>query len=130
LKQTFTKSERLSSKKLIEKLFKEGDSFYVFPFRVSHLAVDAKDDYPAQFLISVSKRNFKNATDRNRIKRLVREACRKQKGVLFEKKPAGNKQLLIALIYTAKTILSYAELERKIILILHRLIEQDEQAAG
>jgi ribonuclease P protein component len=129
LKQTFNKEERLRSKTLIEKLFKEGLSFYVFPFRVNYLSVEAKNDYPAQFLISVSRKNFKNATDRNRIKRLVREACRKQKSILFEKK-TGNKQLLIALIYTAKTILTYAEVERKIILILHRLIEQDEQAAG
>ena len=83
-----------------------------------------------QLLISVPKRNFKKAVDRNKIKRLVRESYRKNKSSLLDSRVSSEKQLLIGLVYTGNTILPYAEIERKIILILQRLIEQDEQAAG
>ena len=91
---------------------------------------DSDNKVPVQILISVSKRNFKNATDRNRIKRLIRESYRKSKMTLYSTRNMSEKQLLIGLIYTAKTIMPYAEIESKIILILQRLIKQDEQAAG
>jgi ribonuclease P protein component len=130
LKQTFHKDERLRSKKLTDKLFREGSSFYAYPFRVQYLHRAPESDYPGRFLVSVSKRNFRKAVDRNRIKRLVREACRKHKHILAPKQDNKGSQLLIGLIYTGKSILAYAEIERKIILILQRLIEQDEQAAG
>jgi ribonuclease P protein component len=92
--------------------------------------VNEEGDYPAQILISVSKRNFKQAVERNRIKRLIRESYRKNKEKLYHQRADRQQQLLIGLIYTAKTILSYAEIESKIILILQRLNEQDEQATG
>jgi ribonuclease P protein component len=130
LNQTFHKDERLRSKKLTNKLFSEGSLFYVYPFRVQYLRISAASDYPARFLVSVSKRYFRKAIDRNRIKRLVREACRKNKQIMISKQGSAESQLLIGMIYTAKTILTYADIERKIILILQRLIEQDEQAAG
>ena len=85
---------------------------------------------PVQVLISVSKRSFRKATERNRVKRLVRESYRKNKEQLYHYRADHNGQLLIGLVYTARAILSYPEIERKIILILQRLIEQDEQAAG
>ena len=91
--------------------------------------MDSKtDDPPVQVLISASKRNFKSAVTRNLIKRLVREAYRKNKHILWDylsDKP--NNQLIISLIYTAKTIATYSEIERKLILILHSLIEKNER---
>jgi ribonuclease P protein component len=123
LKQTFTKAERLHEKKQMDRLFKSGKSFFVYPFKVFYSRSDEETPYPARVLISVPRRNFKKATDRNRIKRLVREAYRRNKWELCqgaEDKPC-KKTLLIGLIYTPKVHLDYREIEQKIILILQRL---------
>ncbi len=126
LRQTFGKEERLYSKKQISRLFAEGNSFYKYPFKVICLRETSDKPELPKILISVSKRNFKKAVERNKIKRLIREAYRKNKKILIDSKLTERNLMLLALIYTGKTILSYAGLERKIILILQRLIEQDE----
>lgn len=86
--QTFSKQERLSSVKDIETLFKKGKSLFVFPLKVVFISKKIDDTTeenqqkvipPARLLISVSKRNFKKAVDRNRIKRQIREGYRLQK---------------------------------------------------
>jgi len=128
--QRFVKEERLHSKKLIGQLFSEGKSFYKYPFKVVFLEVEKGDTAPVTILISVSKRNFKRAVDRNKIKRLNREAFRKNKSVLYKSGTLKNdKTLLIALIYTAKAILPYREIEKKIILILRQFLNDHEQTS-
>ncbi|MBC8319405.1 MAG: ribonuclease P protein component [Bacteroidetes bacterium] len=127
LKQTFKKSERLHSKLLIGKLFADGKSFFLYPFRVTFIKVPKREGPPAQILISVSKRNFKSAVTRNYIKRLVRESYRKNKTFVYDSYvDRPHHQLIISVVYIAKTIEPYSEIERKLILILHRLIEKDE----
>ncbi|MCB2207776.1 MAG: ribonuclease P protein component [Bacteroidetes bacterium] len=121
-----TKEERLHSKKLIDKLFKEGKSLFSYPFKVIYISVNEESVYPSKLLISVSKRHFKKAVDRNYLKRLVREAYRNNKEPLVSYLKTYNKSLFFGLIYVSETILSYREIERKLILILQRLIEQDE----
>ncbi len=128
MRNTFEKIERLNSKLLIKKLFADGNSFFTYPFRISYIMESRTDGPPAQVLISASKRNFKLAVTRNLIKRLVREAYRKNKHILWEylsDKP--DKQLIISIVYAAKTIAPYSEIERKLILILHSLIEKNEE---
>jgi ribonuclease P protein component len=102
----FPKSERLYKKKSIQELFQKGSSFYLYPFKVYTLTGDAP---ASQMLVSVSKRNFKKAVDRNAIKRRVREAFRLSKVNL----PPGS-TFQIAYIYTAKEILEVVELRKKI----------------
>ena len=126
MKQTFKKEERLHSKKLIGQLFARGDSFFVYPFKVIFLPVSENSSIPAQVLISVSKKKFKSAVKRNRIKRLIREAYRKNKQFLTNENPR-NKTLLVAFIYVADTIMEYHDIEKKIILILQRLKSKDEK---
>ena len=87
-------------------------------------------NHPVELLISVSKRNFKRAVDRNRIKRLIREAYRKNKEILYNGLCERDKTLLLGLIYTPKTILKYKDIDRKIILILQRLIKGDAETIG
>ena len=129
LKQTFKKEERLHSKKLIQQLFADGHSFFVYPFKVIYKEVPEQEVIPASVLISVSKKKFKSAVKRNRIKRLFRESYRKNKYILIDSEEEEKKitPLLIAFIYVADTIMEYHEIEKKIILILQRLKNKDEK---
>jgi len=127
LNQGFKKEERLHSKKRIGLLFSEGESFFVYPFKVVYTTLPESSDYPVQLLISVSKQKFKHAVKRNRVKRLVRESYRKHKSILFVKENHEKKTLLVGLIYVANTIMDYHQIEKKIILILQRLKNKDEK---
>jgi len=127
LNQGFKKEERLHSKKRIGLLFSEGESFFVYPFKVVYTTLPESSDYPVQLLISVSKQKFKHAVKRNRVKRLVRESYRKNKSILFEQENHEKKTLLVGLIYVANTIMDYHQIEKKIILILQRLKNRDEK---
>jgi len=116
--QTFTKAERLCSKVLIDKLIEKGNSFQSFPFKIIWLEAQ-ESPVPAQIVISVPKRSFKKAVDRNKLKRRTREAYRKNKKILYDH--LSNKKVLLMFIYTAKTILAYKEIEEKLILGLEQL---------
>lgn len=116
--QTFTKAERLSSKIEIDSLFGTGKSFNSTPFKVIWLE-KAVGNTPVKTVISIPKRLFKRAVDRNRLKRLTREAYRKNKHLLYD--DLGNKKILLMFIFTSKTIIEYKEMEEKIISILQRL---------
>lgn len=97
---SFGKAERLHSKKNIQELFTKGSSFYLHPLKVLTLPNSDQNFPNHQVLISVSKRNFKRAVDRNTIKRRIREGYRLQKEQL--ENPA---KLLIGFLYVAKEIL-------------------------
>jgi len=117
------KKERLHGKKAVGELFKHGNSFFIYPFKVVFLKHQEADNVALRMLVSVSRRNFKKAVDRNHIKRLVREGWRLNKSVLLEQQTDSGETLDIALIYTGRTILSFEETQGKIILILQRLIK-------
>jgi ribonuclease P protein component len=81
---SYSKKEKLKSQKLIEQLFSEGKSISAYPLRMVYLKTEFdKEDVQFKTGISVSKRNFKKAVDRNRIKRLLREAYRLNKSAHF-----------------------------------------------
>ncbi len=134
----FQKHERLCLKKDIAELFEKGQKSTCFPFRIIFNATfsiyqmpvfvspehdDEETQTPefelkAQILVSVSKRNFKNASDRNRLKRQIREAYRLKKDDFFKKindHLAQNTNLLIHIgfIYTSKVKEPYSLIERK-----------------
>ncbi|QNF35789.1 ribonuclease P protein component [Adhaeribacter swui] len=115
---SFTKEERLCSKKLIEQLFHEGSSFNLYPLRFIYVKQPAPAAMIPQVLISVSKRNFKKAVDRNRLKRQIREAYRLHKSILF---PAGQSTLqLLGILYIAKEKKPFNIIEKKLISGLER----------
>ena len=83
MKNTLGKQERLKSKKLIEKLYAEGTSVKSFPLRMMFIQTTHTSSFPCQVGVSVAKRNYKLAADRNRLKRLMRETYRLQKQIVY-----------------------------------------------
>lgn len=103
-KYTFGKEEKLKSKKIIDQLFKEGKSVGTNGFTLVYLVQPLHTFYPAQVGFSVPKKFFKHAVDRNRAKRLMREAYRHNKFTLYEKLAAQQKQLALMFIYKGKQL--------------------------
>ena len=121
---SFRKDEFLRKKKLIDRLFAEGTSFFIYPFRIFWLPTPLETNFPAQILISVTKRVFKKAVDRNRIKRQIREIYRINKHQLYEHFDKTQNQGVIAIIYTANVHLPSEEMEVKIKAVIKRLITE------
>lgn len=118
---TFRKEERLAKKKSIERLFREGQSFFSHPLKVYWLALPAEEEIPAQILIIVGKRSFKRAVDRNRIRRQIRETYRLNKAGFHEFLRERNYQCLVGLIYTSGQHIDTHDLEKKIKYVIRRL---------
>ncbi len=115
LNYSFSKKEKLSGKKKVEELFKNGSSFYLSAFQVRHLALNVEDAFH-QILITVPKKNFKRAADRNLLKRRIREAYRLNKHHLRD-----VKSLYIGFVYISKEILTFHEIQDQLIQCLDRL---------
>lgn len=109
-RNTLPKSERLSSKKIINTLFTEGITITSYPFIIKYQPLQDQEAGVSQVLFSVSKRNFKRAVDRNKIKRRIREAYRLNKAPIA----ALPKKYAIAYIYTARKILPFQEITAKL----------------
>ena len=87
-------------------------SFSIFPIRVVYMPVE-QGEAPASILISVSKRRFKRAVKRNRVKRQIREAYRKNKSLLVDELQRREQRLAVAFIYLSDELVATAELEEK-----------------
>lgn len=114
----FQKRERIVSKKLIDEIFSGNSSHSqaAFPLRIVYMertytaedgttAQRPEEEPPVQVLVSVSKRHFKHAVDRNRVKRQVREAYRLNKQLITERVPADH-QLCLAFIWLSDSLVS------------------------
>lgn len=120
----FSKTERLCSRKALEALFASGNrSLTAFPLRVVFRASTSDS---TQILVSVGKRHFKHAVDRNRAKRQIREAWRLHRSILFSESTCPP--LHIAFIWIADEPLSSELVHRKMKLLLHRIAESDPQS--
>ena len=126
-KQRYTlgKKDKLKSRKGIEQLFTKGKSFSVFPFRLLYLQTSASSltKNNLQTAFSVSKKHFKKAVDRNRIKRLMREAWRLQKNILADKIIAADKNYAVFIIYTGNELPVYELIFEKITAVIKRLLK-------
>ncbi len=107
---TYPKAVKLKSKKTIDQLFSEGKSVARFPLRLVYLAVDA-DDEPSKMGVSVSKKYFKKAVDRNYYKRVLRECYRLNQSLLTQNE--SNKKYVMMLLYQSAERLSYQEVDQK-----------------
>ena len=118
---TLGKNERLKRRKIIEQLFNKGKNINAFPFRAHYMPGSVQAE-ALQAGFTVSSRHFKRAADRNRIKRLMREAWRLQKNNLKNKLSISQKQLAVFVIYTGKDLPAWETVNEKIAVILNKLI--------
>lgn len=118
MNQRFYKTERLKSRKAIEELFAKGEKISSFPVKLIYLKNENTSATAHQVGFSVSKRNIKKAVHRNKIKRRMREAYRKNKQLLTLQ---NNTKLVFMFIFTDKNDCPYSDIEQKIKTILQRL---------
>ena len=112
---TFNKEERLCSHKLLEKLYHNGSSFLLYPFRIVWLQESLPTNFHVQVVISVPKKRFKRAVDRNLLKRRIREAYRLNKlELLYAFFDEHQQDVLLAINYVGKEIADYAFIEKKL----------------
>jgi len=114
------KSERLCHEAHITALFAKGEHVFLYPFKLLFQRKVVADAVPTQVLFSVSKRNFKLATDRNWVKRRLREAYRLHKN-LFEDVQALYPLQHLSIVYVAKEKIEYAQLCRKLTAVSRKI---------
>jgi len=122
MKNFFKKEERLCNKRLINALYLSGSSFILYPYKVVFYPTDELD-VPVQVLISVPKRRFKRAVDRNLLKRRIREAYRLQKNKLLYPFLGGG-HILLSIQYIGNKIENYDLISKKMTALFLKL--QDE----
>lgn len=122
MKLSYNKTEKLKSKKLIDQLFVEGKSISVFPLKLVYIETEFKNSIPVKTGVSVSKRYFKNAVDRNRIKRLLREAYRLNKPELFNK---ITTQYAFMILYIGKSDTDFDTLNEKMKALLEKFLTNE-----
>lgn len=119
-RNTFPLKEHLKSKSVIERLYAEGSSATAFPLRAVFLEQDNDKQEPtAAILISVAKRRFRHAVDRNLMKRRIREAYRTSKHCFIDKLQENGKKMAVAIIYIDTRQSGTEFLKRK----MNRLLE-------
>jgi len=124
LRNTFSKNERLCSRKTIQQLFDEGKSFTRYPFRVTILPITDEEAAPLQVLVSVSKRKFKRANKRNWIKRRIREAYRLNKHEALQVLSDNNIKLAVSFVYIPTEILDYSFIEKNLKKALKQVVSK------
>lgn len=112
-REGFLKQERLTGEIRIASLFSKGKSFVCFPLRIVYTYVQEDTMSPISILISVPKKKFKHAVDRNRVKRLIREAYRKNKQDLYDLHCERGKELHVAFIFLDDKLPEFDELQTK-----------------
>lgn len=123
---TFHKDERLCSKKLIDTLFGGGKkSLSAYPLRLVYTTVEQRTQAPVAVMMSVSKRHYKHAVDRNRAKRQLREAYRRNKHILYRlpqlSAPDSTKGVLMAFLWLSSEPVPSALIDSKMRSLLYRL---------
>ena len=121
---TFNKKEKLKSQKLIEQLFAQGQSVVAHPLRMVYIKADFDEAIKIKAGVSVSKRHFKKAVDRNRLKRLMREAYRLQKAAYIDN-ISGQYALMI--LYIGKEENDFKTIYSKMDVLLKKFQEKISQ---
>ena len=126
---TFPRSERLKSKKILERTFAEGEKVKAWPLVVRRLKTELPEEVPCQVMVSVSKRLFKRAVDRNRIKRLLRENWRLQKNALVQSWATDETQNAVVFIYMGKEMPTFEIIEKAMGVAVEKMISKSNTAS-
>ncbi|GAA4891911.1 ribonuclease P protein component [Flaviramulus aquimarinus] len=118
---TYPKKEKLKSKKRIDLLFSEGQSVSAFPLRLVYMPTTFEGSVIAKTGVSVSKRNFKTAVDRNHIKRLLREAYRLNKADFFNNLTT---QHAFMILYIGKDKPTFAQVETRMKNLFEKFLDK------
>ena len=121
-RNTFCSAEKLKSKKVIEHLFKEGKSVSNNGFTLVYLSGPLNTMYPAQAGFTVPKKFFKHAVDRNRIKRLMREAYRLNKYSLYEKLVERKQQIALMFVFKGKALPVADDTSKAVVMCMNKII--------
>ena len=122
----FSKAERLCRKTVVEKLYAEGDSVAAYPLRAVYLTLEPEEGEPtASILISVSKKRFRHAVDRNLAKRRLREAYRLNKHSFTEALEAHGTRMAVAILYLDRQHHPYSHLQARMNKLLHAIIKKE-----
>jgi len=121
MKATYSKNEKLKSKTLIERLFNEGKSVSSFPLRMVFIETEFDESVKAKCGVSVSKRNFKKAVDRIRIKRLMREAYRLNKNIYFNN---ITTQYALMILYIGNEKSTFEQIDNAMKKLLEKFVEK------
>lgn len=122
-RNTFPLKEHLKSKKVIERLYAEGTSVTAYPLRAVFIEQTIEEqDVTAAILISVAKKRFRHAVDRNLVKRRIREAYRTSKHQFIETLENNGKRMAVAILYIDTRHNSTAFIKRKMEKLLDSII--------
>lgn len=130
MRNTWSKGERLSSRKEIAALFVDGESVSSYPIKIIYRSSDQNSPFPCQVSVAVPKHRWKKAVDRNEIKRQIREAFRKNKQEFYAALERAGKHYSMMILYTGKEKVSGTAIEEKIIALLGRLTVSNEAHIG
>lgn len=125
---TYSRQEKLKSRKLTEQVFKQGKTFTVFPLKVFYAIPTQPLDFNVKVGVGASSRNFKKAVHRNYVKRLLREAYRTEKLPLHQFLQQQNKQVAVFILYLDKTLPTFNVIKAKMPLALQRLARELNEA--
>jgi ribonuclease P protein component len=121
---SFNKKEKLKSRKQIEALFAEGKFFTIFPLKIFYLLKENDSNFDAKTGVGVGKRYFRKAVERNRIKRLLREAYRTEKLPLHQFLKNHNIELTLFIMYIDKTLPLFSIIKKEMQVVIQKLIKQ------
>ncbi|MBK9152345.1 MAG: ribonuclease P protein component [Saprospiraceae bacterium] len=123
--QSFNARERLKSRKLIQQLFKEGQNTFAYPLKWVYLPVEFDPDSPpVQFTVSVSKKTFKKAVDRNLLKRRIKEAYRLSKSEYIDRLKNSQKTFAVMAVYVGKTVEDYDTIQKSVLRNWNKMIRE------
>jgi ribonuclease P protein component len=114
----------LKSKIIIDSLFENGEKVSLYPYTVFFKKTELKENVPFKLVFSAPKRTFKNAYQRNRIKRLMKEAVRTNKHNLETYLNKNKIQLSLFLIYSTKDELNHSTIQKKTVKLFDKIIKQ------